>query len=49
LSVFQVGQSTFINNEIKKLQNIFSLFVENKWLNYDIFDIKSELRKNVPI
>jgi len=49
LSVFQVGQSTFINNETKKLQNIFNLFVENKWLDYDAFDIRSELRKNVPI
>src|SRR2546429_620139 len=49
LSVFQVGQSTFINNETKKIQNIFNLFVENKWIDYDAFDIRSELRKNVPI
>ncbi|CAG8499543.1 17895_t:CDS:2 [Racocetra fulgida] len=39
----------FINQQIQNLEKIFHSFVEDKWLNYDAIDIRSEFKKSIPI
>ncbi|CAG8693369.1 1505_t:CDS:2, partial [Cetraspora pellucida] len=41
--------SEFIKSKIQKFDEIFYSFVNDKWQTYDTFEIKSELRKNIPV